>query len=148
MKSAMQSANTIIFIPSSLDFIRVHNHFRKSGASFAVLSESVLSCAYCCRRLTSCLGILRIKTYPERDKPSSQGKKPSCLLANDSIFSGGESRHVICAGAQNRLNAERILGTNCGESAILSSTVLQTILSSTPSYSPTHSWMTVLMCLT
>ncbi|RDX42707.1 digestive organ expansion factor [Lentinus brumalis] len=40
LKSALQSANTVIFVPSSLDFIRVHNHFRKNvGASFAVLSE-------------------------------------------------------------------------------------------------------------
>ncbi|OSD06957.1 digestive organ expansion factor [Trametes coccinea BRFM310] len=40
LKSAVQSANTVIFIPSSFDFIRVHNHFRKNvGASFTVLSE-------------------------------------------------------------------------------------------------------------
>lgn len=40
LKSAVQSANTVIFIPSSFDFIRVHNYFRKqSSLSFAVLSE-------------------------------------------------------------------------------------------------------------
>ena len=40
LKSAVQSANTVIFVPSSFDFIRVHNHFRKNvGVSFAVLSE-------------------------------------------------------------------------------------------------------------
>ncbi|KAG2051932.1 digestive organ expansion factor [Suillus hirtellus] len=40
LKSAVQSANTVIFIPSSFDFIRVHNHFRKqSSLSFTVLSE-------------------------------------------------------------------------------------------------------------
>ncbi|KAI0645784.1 digestive organ expansion factor [Trametes meyenii] len=40
LKSAVQSANTVIFVPSSFDFIRVHNHFRKHvGVSFAVLSE-------------------------------------------------------------------------------------------------------------
>ena len=39
MKSAVQSANTVIFIPSSFDFIRVQNHFRKVNASFTVLSE-------------------------------------------------------------------------------------------------------------
>ena len=40
----MQSANTIIFIPSSFDFIRVHNYFRKNaGVTFTVLSEYVLS---------------------------------------------------------------------------------------------------------
>ncbi|KAI8992953.1 digestive organ expansion factor [Trametes punicea] len=40
LKSAVQSANTVIFIPSSFDFIRVHNHFRKNvGTSFTVLSE-------------------------------------------------------------------------------------------------------------
>ena len=44
MKSAVQSANTVVFVPSSFDFIRVQNHFRKnSGPSFAVLSEYVLS---------------------------------------------------------------------------------------------------------
>ncbi|KAF9803461.1 hypothetical protein IEO21_09686 [Rhodonia placenta] len=40
MKSAVQSVNTVVFIPSSFDFIRVQNHFRKSlGVSFSVLSE-------------------------------------------------------------------------------------------------------------
>ncbi|KAF5346683.1 hypothetical protein D9756_010395 [Leucocoprinus leucothites] len=40
MKSAVQSTNTVIFVPSSLDFIRVHNHFRKqAGVSFTILSE-------------------------------------------------------------------------------------------------------------
>ena len=39
MKSAVQSANTVIFVPSSLDFIRVQNHLRKINASFTVLSE-------------------------------------------------------------------------------------------------------------
>ncbi|CCL98669.1 uncharacterized protein FIBRA_00671 [Fibroporia radiculosa] len=40
LKSAVQSANTVIFIPSSFDFIRVQNYFRKNiGVSFAVLSE-------------------------------------------------------------------------------------------------------------
>ncbi|EJF65447.1 digestive organ expansion factor [Dichomitus squalens LYAD-421 SS1] len=39
MKSAVQSANTVIFIPSSFDFIRVQNYFRKINASFTVLSE-------------------------------------------------------------------------------------------------------------
>lgn len=44
LKSAVQSANTVIFVPSSFDFIRVHNHFRKQdGVSFAVLSECVLA---------------------------------------------------------------------------------------------------------
>ncbi|KAG1752785.1 DUF1253-domain-containing protein [Suillus lakei] len=40
LKSAVQSVNTVIFIPSSFDFIRVHNYFRKqSSMSFVVLSE-------------------------------------------------------------------------------------------------------------
>ncbi|TBU33717.1 digestive organ expansion factor [Dichomitus squalens] len=39
MKSAVQSANTVIFIPSSFDFIRVQNYFRKINGSFTVLSE-------------------------------------------------------------------------------------------------------------
>lgn len=40
LKSAVQSANTVVFVPSSFDFIRVHNYFRKNlGVSFAVLSE-------------------------------------------------------------------------------------------------------------
>ncbi|KAL4265866.1 U3 small nucleolar RNA-associated protein 25 [Pleurotus pulmonarius] len=40
LKSAVQSANTVVFVPSSFDFIRVHNHFRKNaGVSFSVLSE-------------------------------------------------------------------------------------------------------------
>ncbi|KAJ8495494.1 hypothetical protein ONZ45_g12828 [Pleurotus djamor] len=40
LKSAVQSANTVVFVPSSFDFIRVHNYFRKDGGvTFAVLSE-------------------------------------------------------------------------------------------------------------
>ncbi|KAI0313919.1 digestive organ expansion factor [Amylostereum chailletii] len=46
LKSAVQSANTVIFVPSSLDFIRVHNHFRKQGHSFTVLSEYILGYPY------------------------------------------------------------------------------------------------------
>lgn len=40
IKSAVQSTNTVVFVPSSFDFIRVHNWFRKNaGVSFTVLSE-------------------------------------------------------------------------------------------------------------
>ncbi|KAH8119429.1 digestive organ expansion factor [Phellopilus nigrolimitatus] len=39
LKSAVHSTNTLIFVPSSYDFIRVENHLRKTGVSFAVLSE-------------------------------------------------------------------------------------------------------------
>ncbi|OCH93789.1 digestive organ expansion factor [Obba rivulosa] len=40
LKSAVQSVNTVVFVPSSFDFIRVQNHFRKNtGVSFTVLSE-------------------------------------------------------------------------------------------------------------
>ncbi|KIM69268.1 hypothetical protein SCLCIDRAFT_1208697 [Scleroderma citrinum Foug A] len=40
LKSAVQSTNTIVFVPSSFDFIRVHNYFRKqTGLNFTVLSE-------------------------------------------------------------------------------------------------------------
>ncbi|KAJ2932276.1 hypothetical protein H1R20_g4822, partial [Candolleomyces eurysporus] len=40
LKSAVQSTNTVVFVPSSYDFIRVHNYFRKTaGVSFTVLSE-------------------------------------------------------------------------------------------------------------
>ncbi|EMD37680.1 hypothetical protein CERSUDRAFT_105606 [Gelatoporia subvermispora B] len=40
LKSAVQSVNTVVFVPSSFDFIRVQNHFKKNtGVSFAVLSE-------------------------------------------------------------------------------------------------------------
>ena len=40
LKSAVQSSNTVVFVPSSFDFIRVHNYFRKhAGVPFTVLSE-------------------------------------------------------------------------------------------------------------
>jgi U3 small nucleolar RNA-associated protein 25 len=43
LKSAVQSANTAVFVPSSFDFIRVQNYFKKyAGVTFAVLSEYVL----------------------------------------------------------------------------------------------------------
>jgi U3 small nucleolar RNA-associated protein 25 len=43
LKSAVQSTNTIIFVPSSFDFIRVQNHLRKmSDVSLAILSECVI----------------------------------------------------------------------------------------------------------
>ena len=42
LKSAVQSTNTIIFVPSSFDFIRIQNYFRKqAGVTFTVLSECV-----------------------------------------------------------------------------------------------------------
>jgi hypothetical protein len=42
LKSAVQSSNTVVFVPSSFDFIRVHNYFRKhAGVTFTVLSEYV-----------------------------------------------------------------------------------------------------------
>lgn len=40
LKSAVQSANTVVFVPSSFDFIRVHNYFKKElSVTFTVLSE-------------------------------------------------------------------------------------------------------------
>ena len=43
LKSAVQSMNTLIFVPSSFDFIRVQNHLRKmSDVSLAILSEYAL----------------------------------------------------------------------------------------------------------
>ncbi|KAJ3896208.1 digestive organ expansion factor [Lentinula edodes] len=39
LKSAVQSSNTVVFVPSYFDFVRVHNHFRKLSVSFTVLSE-------------------------------------------------------------------------------------------------------------
>ena len=42
LKSAVQSANTVVFIPNSFDFIRVHNYFKKNArVTFTVLSECV-----------------------------------------------------------------------------------------------------------
>ncbi|KAJ7646964.1 digestive organ expansion factor [Roridomyces roridus] len=40
LRSAVQSSSTAVYVPSSFDFIRVQNYFKKhSGVSFAVLSE-------------------------------------------------------------------------------------------------------------
>lgn len=40
LKSAVQSANAAVFVPSSFDFISVHNYFKKhAGVTFTVLSE-------------------------------------------------------------------------------------------------------------
>ena len=40
LKSAVQSANTVVFVPSSFDFIRIQNYFKKNlSVTFAVLSE-------------------------------------------------------------------------------------------------------------
>jgi U3 small nucleolar RNA-associated protein 25 len=48
----VQSSNTAVFIPSSFDFIRVQNYFKKqSGVTFAVLSEYVeIPLEYMCYR--------------------------------------------------------------------------------------------------
>lgn len=42
LRSAVESTNSMVFIPSSFDFIRVQNWFKKeSGVTFTVLSECV-----------------------------------------------------------------------------------------------------------
>lgn len=44
LKSAVQSTNTLVFVPSSFDFIRVYNYFRKhAGVSFTILSECAIT---------------------------------------------------------------------------------------------------------
>ncbi len=53
LKSAMQSTNTVIFVPSSFDFIRVENYIRKhEGMTFSVLSEYVSGRSHLTARLT------------------------------------------------------------------------------------------------
>ncbi|KAF9073662.1 digestive organ expansion factor [Rhodocollybia butyracea] len=39
LKSAVQSSNTVIFVPSYFDFVQINNHFRDLSVSFTVLSE-------------------------------------------------------------------------------------------------------------
>ena len=55
LKSAVQSSNTVVFVPSSFDFIRVHNYFRKhAGVPFTVLSEYIHPFSISNHQLTFC----------------------------------------------------------------------------------------------
>lgn len=91
LKSAVQSTNTLIFVPSSFDFIRVENHLRKSDVSFATLSECVFQ--FKALRLAVCsnagTGIPPIRTSREHVRRSSWARSPSFSPASDSISSGG-----------------------------------------------------------
>ena len=91
LKSAVQSTSTAIFIPSSFDFIRIQNYFRKQGLSYTVLSEYVARFS-----LLSIVGqetnrgiidTRQTKIYPERDRVSLLASIRSCSSASDSTSS-------------------------------------------------------------
>lgn len=95
LKSAVQSANTIVFIPSSFDFIRVHNWFRKqSGVSFAILSECVCF-LFVCDWVSdnSKIGTQRIKISRVPDKPFSKAQNQYYSSVSDSTFTNGTFSH-------------------------------------------------------
>lgn len=89
----MQSANAIVFVPSSFDFIRVHNYFRKqTGLSFTVLSEwaTILLClspAVGFDRLY--IGTPRTKTFRVHARHFSVGRSHFYWSVNASIFTDG-----------------------------------------------------------
>ena len=93
MKSAVQSANTVIFIPSSFDFIRVRNHIRKmGGVSFAVLSEWVQRLIFWDTLLIpDWTGTPPTRISHGHAKHFSLARSRSYSLANASIFSEGSS---------------------------------------------------------
>lgn len=97
LKSAVQSANTIVFIPSSFDFIRVHNWFRKqSGVSFAILSECVCF-LFVSERVSdsSKIGTRRIKISRVPDKPFSKAQNQYYSSVSDSTFTNGTFSHFF-----------------------------------------------------
>jgi len=93
LKSAVQSANTAIFVPSSFDFISVHDYFRKqSGVTFAVLSEWIFlhtsdfgTCSYD----YGFSDIPQTRTFPVLVKPSLTVPSPFFLSANAFISTEG-----------------------------------------------------------
>lgn len=100
LKSAVQSTNAVVFVPSSFDFIRVHNWFRKNaGVSFTVLSEFVhLTSTLPTQMLTeSCeIGIRRTKRYRVLDRHSSTVLNPSYSSVRGSISTNGKSQSISC----------------------------------------------------
>lgn len=91
LKSAVQSTNTVVFVPSSFDFTRVHNYFRtQAGVSFAVLSEWVpLSNTRYGLPQHECTDTHRTKIFLVLDKHSSKGLNHSSWSANASISTNG-----------------------------------------------------------
>jgi U3 small nucleolar RNA-associated protein 25 len=94
MKSAVQSANAVVFVPSSFDFIRVQNHFRSlvgnhAHCAFRVEASGKYHHGLDNSPLMQPLGILLTKISHERVKPSSPVTSHSCSSASGFTSLGG-----------------------------------------------------------
>ena len=137
MKSAVQSANTVVFVPSSFDFIRVQNHFRSLvGTTHAALSEWVNS-------------VLLSRTVNRQLWPTSRySSNQDISRARQAFFSGNKSFllvserfHFFRRFSLSRINtglvlkSSRFTGTKSAGSGTSFSTAHQTTLNSSPSSS-------------
>lgn len=103
----MQSINTAIFIPSSFDFIRVHNYFRQhAGVSFTVLSEYVPDKRN--RAFTDLdKGIPLVQISHEPAKHSFPAKNHSCSSASVSNFTNGSFLLIFANACSNLISTIR-----------------------------------------
>ncbi|CAA7260732.1 unnamed protein product [Cyclocybe aegerita] len=142
LKSAVQSTNTIIFIPSSFDFIRVQNYFRKSsGTTYTILSEYstnqdisrarqaffkgdkaflLISERFHFYRRYKIRGVRNIVFYGPPDHPQYFTE----FLSHPFLDEGVEPSDVTCKvlfSKYDRFKLERIMGTEAAVELIKSS---------------------------
>ncbi|KAL4074091.1 hypothetical protein V8B97DRAFT_1938099 [Scleroderma yunnanense] len=132
LKSAVQSTNTIVFVPSSFDFVRVHNYFRKqTGLSFTVLSEYssnqdisrarqaffsgkksflLISERFHFYRRYKIRGIRNIIFYGPPDHPQYFSEFLSYPFLDDGVDAGDVSCRVLYC-KYDKFRLERILGS-------------------------------------
>ncbi|KAF6763471.1 digestive organ expansion factor [Ephemerocybe angulata] len=118
LKSAVQSTSTVIFVPSSYDFIRVHNHFRKqTGITFTVLSEEsflLVSERFHFYKRYKIRGIRNLVFYGPPDHPQYFTEYLSYPFLDDDVDSSDVTCRVLYS-KYDWFRLERVAGT---ESAV------------------------------
>ncbi|KAF9444005.1 DUF1253-domain-containing protein [Macrolepiota fuliginosa MF-IS2] len=135
LKSAVQSTNTVIFVPSSFDFIRVYNYFRKhAGVSFTILSEYstnqdisrarqaffkgtssflLVSERFHFYKRYKIRGIRNLVFYAPPDHPQFFTEYLSYPFLDDGVEASDVTCKVLCSKF-DWLRLERIVGTEAG----------------------------------